>query len=188
MPVRLIAPVSGAALPVTLQEAKIQTRTDCADEDALHTALIGVATQAASDRLQRALVPSQYRLTLDAFPDTIDLLMPPVISVDSVSYTDTNGAQQTLAPSAWQLDATSEPARLVPAYGTSWPATQDCINAVQVTYTAGYPGSAIPLPIKQWILLALGDMYNNRERSAEKPAVPQHFADGLLDTYRIWSL
>jgi hypothetical protein len=37
-------------------------------------------------------------------------------------------------------------------------------------------------------LLALGDMYNNRERSAEKPVVPQNFADALLDTYRLWSL
>jgi hypothetical protein len=31
-------------------------------------------------------------------------------------------------------------------------------------------------------------MYTYRERSADKPAVPQNFADALLDTYRIWGL
>jgi uncharacterized phiE125 gp8 family phage protein len=188
MPVRIIAPAAGAVQPVTLSEARSQTRADCNDEDAFLGLLISVATQAATDRLQRALVPTRYRLTLDSFPDAIELLMPPIISVESVKYIDIHGDQQTLDPQDYFLDSVSEPGYLVPAAGRTWPATQDRINAVEVEYTAGYPGSAIPTPIKQWILLALGDMYNNRERSAEKPAVPQNFADALLDTYRLWSL
>ena len=188
MPVRIIAPAAGAVQPVTLAEARAQTRADCNDEDALITSLASVATQAASDRLQRALVPTRYRLTLDSFPDAIELLMPPIISVESVKYIDIRGDQQTLDPQDYFLDSVSEPGYLVPAAGRTWPATQDRINAVEVEYTAGYPASAIPLPIKQWILLAIGDMYANRERSSEKPAVPQDFAEGLLDTYKIWSV
>jgi uncharacterized phiE125 gp8 family phage protein len=188
MPVRIIAPATGAVQPVTLAEARAQTRADCNDEDTLITSLASVATQAASDRLQRALVPTRYRLTLDSFPDAVELLKPPIMSVESVKYIDIHGDQQTLDPQDYFLDSVSEPGYLVPATDRTWPATQDRINAVEVEYTAGYPDSAIPTPIKQWILLALGDMYNNRERSAEKPAVPQHFADALLDTYRLWSL
>jgi uncharacterized phiE125 gp8 family phage protein len=188
MRVRIIAPVTGALQPVTLEEARAQTRVDCEDEDALITSLASVATQAASDRLQRALVPTRYRLTLDSFPSAIELLMPPIISVESVKYIDINGDQQTLDPQDYFLDSVSEPGYLVPSAGRVWPTTQDRINAVEVEYTAGYPDSAIPTPVKQWILLALGDLYNNRERSAEKPAVPQNFADALLDTYRLWSL
>ena len=188
MPVRIIAPAAGAVQPVTLAEARAQTRADCNDEDGLLGLLISVATQAATDRLQRALVPTRYRLTLDSFPDAIELLMPPIISVESVKYIDISGEQQTLAPQDTFLDKVSEPGQLVPAAGRTWPATQDRINAVEVEYTAGYPASAIPLPIKQWILLAIGDMYANRERSSEKPAVPQDFAEGLLDTYKIWSV
>jgi hypothetical protein len=86
------------------------------------------------------------------------------------------------------LDSVSEPGYLVPAAGRTWPTTQDRINTVEVEYTAGYAGSVIPTPIKHWILLAIGDMDANRERSAEKPAVPQDFAEGLLDTYKIWSV
>lgn len=188
MRVRIIAPVTGALQPVTLEEARAQTRVDCDAEDAFLGLLISVATQAASDRLQRALVPTRYRLTLDSFPDAVELLMPPVISVESVKYIDIDGEQQTLDPQDTFLDSVSEPGYLVPAAGRAWPATQDRINTVEVEYTAGYPDSAIPTPIKQWILLALGDMYANRERSAEKPVVPQNFAEGLLDTYKIWSV
>lgn len=188
MRVRIIAPAAGALQPITLEEARAQTRVDCDAEDAFLGLLISVATQAASDRLQRALVPTRYRLTLDSFPDAIELLMPPILSVESVKYIDIDGEQQTLDPQDYFLDRVSEPGYLVPAAGRAWPTTQDRINAVEVEYTAGYPGSAIPTPIKQWILLAIGDMYNNRERSAEKPVVPQNFADALLDTYRLWSL
>lgn len=188
MRVRPIAPVAGALQPVSLEEAQIHTRADCAEEEVLLGSLISVATQAASDRLQRALVPTRYRLTLDSFPDAIELLMPPIMSVESVKYIDINGAQQTLDPQDYFLDSVSEPGYLVPAADRAWPTTQDRINAVEVEYTAGYPGSAIPAPIKQWILLVLGDMYNNRERSSEKPVVPQNYAEALLDTYRIWSL
>jgi len=188
MPVRKISPVPGAAPAVTLAQARAQVRSDCADEDALLQALIDVATDAAADRLQRALVPTRYRLTVDSFPAALELLMPPVLSVESVKYTDPAGLQQTLDPQDYIVDRVSEPGYLVPAVGRAWPATQDRVNAVEVEYTAGYPDSAIPTPIRQWILLAIGDMYANRERSADKPAVPQHFADTLLDTYKIWSL
>jgi uncharacterized phiE125 gp8 family phage protein len=188
MRVRIIAPATGALQPVSLEEARDQARVDCDAEDTFLGLLISVATQAATDRLQRALVPTRYRLTLDSFPSAIELLKPPIISVESVKYIDNDGEQQTLDPQDYFLDNVSEPGYLVPAVGRAWPATQDRINTVEVEYTAGYPDSAIPKPIKQWILLAIGDMYANRERSAEKPVVPQDFAEGLLDTYRIWSL
>lgn len=174
--------------PVSLEEAKAQTRTDCADEDGLIGAYVTAATDAASDRLQRALVPTRYRLTLDSFPDAIELILPPIISVQSVKYIDENGDQQTLDPQDYFLDSVSEPGYLVPAAGRAWPATQDRINAVEVEYTAGYADSAIPSPIKTWILLAMGDLYEQRTRSAEKPVVPQFFAESLLDTYKIWNL
>lgn len=188
---RFIAPVSGVVLPVTLAEAKAQCRVTCDDEDTLIQAYLQAATMAASDRLQRSLAPAQYRLTLDRFPSTaeaIELLLPPVTSVAAVTYTDEAGTSQTLAAQDYILDAVSEPARLLPAVDVSWPATQDRVNAVQVDYTAGYPTGTVPIPIKQWILLAVGDLYEQRSRSTEKPVVPQFFAESLLDTYKIWSV
>lgn len=184
---RKLAAVPGAVQPVTLEQARAQCRVDCEDEDTLLGIYISVATQAASDRLQRALVPTRYRLTLDAFVPIIDLLAP-VTSIDLVQYIDADGTTQTLAPTAYLLDAVSEPGQLHPAPGTTWPTTQERPNAVQVEFTAGYAGSQVPTPIQQWILLAVADLYAHRERSSDKPVVPQNFADALLDTYRIWSL
>jgi len=185
MPARRIA--TTADEPLSLYEAKAHLRAaDCDDEDDLIAALIATARQALEDRLQRALVPSTWRLSLPGFGAALELPMPPTVSVQAVRYWDAAGAQQTLDPAQYMLDAVAEPAQLVPAPGTAWPATQERPNAVEVDYTAGY--TELPAPLRSWMLLAIGDLYTRRERSAEKPAVPQDFADGLLDPYRIFAL
>lgn len=193
MPTTRLTPATAPPEPITLAEANTHLRCTCDDENAYVTMLIGVARAEAENRMQRTLVPSQWRLALDAFPaaaEPISLAMPPAVTVDSLTYWQADGTQATMAPSAYLLDSISEPARLVPAPGTSWPTgLQQRPGAVLVTYSAGYATPAhVPLPVKQWMLLAIGDMYERRSRSDERPAVPQHFADSLLDVYRIWTL
>ncbi len=58
------------------------------------------------------------------------------------------------------------------------------INAVTVECTAG--PAAAPHALKAWTPLAIGEMFANREASAERPAVAHGFADGLLDPFRAW--
>jgi uncharacterized phiE125 gp8 family phage protein len=188
MRVRVLIPP--AAEPVSLAEAKAHCCVDSADEDSHFLRLIIVARAAAEHETSRALVTQTLRLTLDAFPDgPIQLRRPPVQGITQVQYVDTAGVTQTLAGAAYSLDAVSEPAWLLPAYGTTWPATRDQANAVSVDYVAGYGAAdAVPEPIKQWMLLAIGDMDDNRERSAEKPAVPHNFVAGLLDPFRLWGV
>lgn len=184
-----------AAEPITLDQAKLHLRVDHADEDGLITGLITAARLAAEDRLQRTLINSGWTLVLDSFPPVCSRLgniiqapMPPLLTVESIQYIDTAGTSQPLASSQYRVDVLGEPGRIQPV--TSWPATARQVNAVTVTYTAGYGASAadVPQPIKQWMLLAIGDLYANRSRSAERPQVPHGFADSLLDPYRIWSL
>jgi uncharacterized phiE125 gp8 family phage protein len=179
--------------PITLAEAKLHLRVDHSEEDALISALIAAARTECENRLQRTLITTGWTWPLDAFPAGGGLLvppMPPLITVGAIQYVDTDGATQTLSGSGLlHIDPISEPGRIAPVSG-SWPATADRINAVTITYTAGYgPAEAdVPAPIRQWLLLAIGDMYANRERSAERPKVPQGFADSLLDPYRIYAL
>jgi uncharacterized phiE125 gp8 family phage protein len=173
--------------PVTVDDVKAQLRIDSTAEDAYLAALITVARTAAEDRLQRTLLATTWRLLIDAFPDAIRLPMPRVQSVASVQYVDPDGALQTLAPALYSVDSASEPGWIVPAWDQDWPETRAQINAVSVVYTAGYGSdrSLVPAPVRQWILLAVGEMYRARERGAEKPMVPHQFVDGLLDTYRV---
>ena len=88
----------------------------------------------------------------------------PVTSVDSISYVDLNGVTQVLNPSQYKVDLVSEPARVVPAYGTTWPGTRNEINAVTVSYTCGYGSAAeVPEGIKAWIRAQVGAMNEGRE-------------------------
>lgn len=121
----------------------------------------------------------------------IYLAHDPVQTVDSITYTDADGATQTLAANQYKVDIVSEPARIVPAYGTTWPATRNEINAVSVSYTAGYGAAAtVPEGIKSWIKMRVGAMYENREEVVTGRgivAVDMPFIDGLLANYRVQS-
>lgn len=193
--------------PITLADAKTHLHEDLSDasNDALITTLIAVARQAAEHKIQRALMLQTLEQTLDAFPVATDenpraaivLEMPPVVDVTSVTYTAADGSTVVLSNTLYTLDAAREPAQLVPSYTVgAWPSTQGSIAAVRVRYRSGYSASAtasvaqaaVPAAIRQWMLLAVGDMYHRRAASGEKPAVAHDFVDGLLDRYRIWHL
>lgn len=172
--------------PVTLAEAKLHLRVDGTDEDALITALISAARETCEDRIEGTIPVTGWRLTLDAFPDAIKLPRGPVASVESVKYLDAAGVEQTLSPLDYLVDTVSTPGYIVPAYGKAWPETREQINAVEVEYTAG--SATTPAALKAWMLLAIGDMYANREASSDRPAVAHGFADRLLDPFRVWGV
>lgn len=172
--------------PVTLAEAKLHLRVDGTDEDTLIGGLISAAREACEDRIEGTIPVTAWQLTLDAFPDAIKLPRGPVVSVDSVKYLDSSGVEQTLSPPDYLVDTASTPGYIVPAYGKTWPETREQINAVTVDYTAGAATAAHAL--KAWMLLAIGDMYLNREGSSERSTVAHGFSDRLLDPFRYWGV
>ena len=172
--------------PVTLAEAKLHLRVDDTAEDALITALISAARETCEDRIDGTIPVTGWRLTLDAFPDAIKLPRGPVASVESVKYLDADGMQQALSALDYLVDTVSTPGYIVPAYGKAWPETREQINAVEVEYTAG--SATTPAALKAWMLLAIGDMYANREASSDRPVVVQGFADRLLDPFKVWGV
>jgi hypothetical protein len=115
---------------------------------------------------------------------------PPLVSVDSIKYYDDGGILQTLDPAAYIVDLNSEPGRIVPAVATSWPSTQNRVNAVEVHFTCGYgaSGTSVPAGIKMWMLMMAGTLFENRELIAvlnrgQIKELP--IFDGLLDDYRV---
>ena len=194
MPTIKITDTPAASECVTLAEAKAHLRVDVADDNALITALITAARLDAEGRMNRTLVETVWELQLDAFPadGCMRLHHPPVQSVTHVKYYDSTGALQTLDPAAYVLDAASEPARLVLAYGQSWPATYSRPGAVQVRYVAGLPvadKAKVPETLKAWIKLRLATLYEHREQIALGVTVAEiPFVDHLLDPYKVWSL
>src|SRR5579871_1194930 len=141
--------VAPTAEPVSLAEAKAHIRVDITDDDDAITRYIATARRMVERITERQLVTATWLLTKDFFApidlllprifgDVVTLPHPPLVEVLSIQYVDTAGVLQTLASTAYQVDSVNEPARLRPVYGTFWPATRWQLNAVQVTYNAGY--------------------------------------------------
>jgi len=181
---------AAAALAVSLVEAKAHLRVTVADDDTLITALITAATETAEQMTGRAIMPQTWELALDAFPDAFELTRTPVASVTSLKYTDSAGVLTTLDAVTYTLDAAHDfgPASVVPAYGLAWPAARDQINAVALRFVAGYASAAaVPEPIKAWIKLQVGAMYENREAETTGQTHALGFADGLLSRYKVYA-
>jgi uncharacterized phiE125 gp8 family phage protein len=187
-----------AALPVTVQEAKLHCRmiTDIADvsftgDDALFSSLIGAATLEAEHLMGRSVMPQKWQVTLGAFAQCIDLQRPPVTAVDSVKYVNASGVLTTVDPSVYQLVGVGEyTSRVVPAYGQAWPTPRAQAEAVQIVFSTGYADAAIvPEPIKSWIKLRVGALYENREAWTVGHQIERNeHVDLLLDRYRTWLL
>jgi len=180
-----------AALPVSPAEAKLHLRVDGADDDTLITAMLWAACQAAEQLTGRALMPQAWQLACDQFPATLVLTRVPVVSVNSIIYVDSAGADITLPNTEYSLDNACEFgfASVVPAYGKSWPSARVQPNSVRVIYQAGYANAdAVPESIKAWIKLQVGAMYENRELEGAVQTYALGFADRLLDRYKVWGL
>lgn len=142
------------------------------DDDALLSdILIPAAREWAEDFTGLAMAPKTYELVLDAFPEggDIELKVGPVTAIESITYVDEDGAEQTVDSAAYTLDETSTPQWVMPAVDTEWPATLEAANVVRVRFRAGFslPDESpvvIALPKKAMIamLLVIVHLYENR--------------------------
>lgn len=192
--------VQPAAEPITLAVAKLYCRVDEDDtaQDALISTLITAARMYGENRMRRALVHTVFERTLTGFENEIKLLFPELRYVESIKYTDTNGNEQTVAATVYQVDTLS--ARVKPAYNKYWPndVRSSDYNAVRIRYAAGYEQGAgsptteatltanIPEPIKLWLRARVVDLYENRGTFVTGTIVsplPRSHIDAMLDKY-----
>lgn len=183
------------ATPVSLADQKAFMRVDHDDEDALISELIASATEHVEQATSRQFMPATYVMTARSFPYDCGMLrLPrsPLISVDSVSYRDRDGAVQTLVADVdYLIDDASNPPTIEPV--VRWPATGDYPDAVQVQFQAGYldPGSPPAYPIPSRALVAIKALaawwYEQREAASVTPAheMPNHLGR-LINGLRVW--
>lgn len=123
---------------VTVDEVKNLARLLDTTFDSLLADHIAQAQGQVEAMTGRCLSAQTWRLSLDCFSDEIRLPKGPVTSVSSVRYYDTAGNLQTLPATSYTLDLISDPQWLVRNSDASWPDTLDAINAVEITFTAGF--------------------------------------------------
>jgi uncharacterized phiE125 gp8 family phage protein len=202
--------------PVPLAQLKKQCSVDSSftDDDALITSYGIAAREYCENYTRRVFLPQQWQITLDHFPTamytgtvnpavrrdwayysgiwqgmTIAPPKPKCISVDSITYVDITGTQQTLASTNYKVDINSTPARIVPAPGLYWPLNTLYIpGSVAVSFTAGSYADAshVPLSICQAIMLMVSHWYNNRETASINKLNDIPFGvTALLDMYKV---
>jgi hypothetical protein len=97
----------------------------------------------ASAGFNAFLNSSVYPYTLDSI---FRILNPPLISVDSITYLDTSGTEQTLDTSFY-VYVPGFPGRIAPAYGKIWPFTLPQLGSVTIKYTCGYGSTSTVVTI-----------------------------------------
>jgi len=177
---KTIITVPSTELVVSLNLAKQHLRLDTDDgtDDDLIKHLIEVATERAEHQLGRSLLTKTYK-TIAEHGDKIKLV-PNLIAISSVIVTNDDDSTTTLTGSNYLLNQNSLVPEIVPMVLVE--------ASIAVTYTAGYGTTDnIPKAIKQWVLVDLATLYENREAVMNYGvnSVPYAFVDGLLDPYRV---
>jgi hypothetical protein len=199
--VTVIAPP--ASLAVSLADMKAYLVITGTADDALLTAFIEAATEAAKQYLRRSIVTETLELTLDGFTESnddnlvalgpgthtgsyphllgggneIDLAFPPVQSVTSVKTFDRANTESTFDSANYQLDGAG--GRVFLNEGVSWPVNLRDRVAVKVRYVAGC--SVIATPIIQGIKQHVAAMYECRD-ACEMPKVSK----SIMSSYKLY--
>lgn len=176
--------------PVSRDEVKEQLRilSGLTGDDNLIDRLIIAARSGVEKYLGRVLITQTLQMFYDYFPAEIELIYPPFRSVTHIKYYDEDGDLQTLSSSIYQTDLNSEPGRIIPAYGETWPTTRTGkLSAVEVQYIAGYgdSGEDVPQPIKQLIESISVDLYEHPEMNIELRITENSIYKFLALNYKI---
>lgn len=193
---RLKRTVDPPELPVSVSEAKEQSRIDTTAEDALVERLIN----AAVDHIEGpygigvCMVEQTWELQLDYFPKLIQLPLFPVLTVEKIEYEDGDGVIQTVDSATYRVDTHSNPARISLEWNQSWPLPRRVAGSVTITFQAGYAqdGSGdytanIPGSLRHAVLLLAAHWYEHREgvvvgtTASELPMA----VESLISQYRV---
>jgi len=190
---------ASSVLAVSVAEVKAYCRLDLenSDEDTLLQMLIQTSMARCVQETGRALLTTTYKLTaeltalgIESYPplsgyapsNKLKLQFPNFLSLVSVVGTNADGDETTLTATDYKLNHTG-------VFSTIQILNAGDAEFVEVTYTAGYGATAadIPTAIKQWILLDVSTLYENRESvtTGSMSNIPYPFVGGLLDAYRV---
>lgn len=192
--------------PVVLSDVEGHCRiNDLSDESATIDIFIEAMRQQCESVTRRALITQKWELLLDEFPldrNPVEIPLPPLQSIEEIKYLDLTGVEQVLDPLTYRVIKSAnekcQPGFVIPIYGSVWPVALNDYNSVTISFTCGYgpigedTSSNVPKAIKQWMLLNIANLYENRETiqlgnrltAIELTTV----ADGLINDFRITRL
>ena len=182
-PVRVVE--MPAEEPVSITDAVEHLRVSDTEE------YMDIAQRVRSARVQveqycgLALFTQSLEVRFDGWPGRRYLELPraPLQSVTSFSYFPAVGDEVVIDPADYVVDTFSEPGRIWLADGVGWPsAALRPGMSVRVQYVAGHTNIVdVSDDIRSVILLVLGDLYENRERTVMQPGLTTAKLDAVRD-------
>lgn len=176
--VSVIEDAPSGALLFSLEDIKIHLRLEI-DEDAEDPFLkrvTGAATEWVEEICGMSILPRTIQASLsqwatDQYP-LVDVGIKPIREIVEVKYADVyGGGQKALDPAAYTVFRMGHRSLLKPVNGR-WPTVRFDHDSVLITAKVGYEpvdddyAANVPKRLQQAILLAVGDLYENREAQA----------------------
>lgn len=183
---------SDASTTIWIASSDVQAHCYCSSDD---LTLLGEYVLAAEHYLKRRIrggrqfISKTRDLVMDSFPPSdkvLEVPLPPLQSVTSISYYDDGNSAQTYASTSYTV-FTPEKGRgfIKPIPDEIWPGTYGRRDAVTVRFVSGYGLAAanIPLCLKQAGKMLVAHWYRYRETAMQNPPREmEHAIDALLAT------
>jgi uncharacterized phiE125 gp8 family phage protein len=163
--------VSTTGLVVTLPEVKRALRVTHDSLDMELLSLIDAAIRTVEAWSNRTIRPEvERKITCSRWPSyqVVQFFDPPLISVDAVKYFDSANIEQTLDPSNYRVQVSTDGVGRLEFDGDTWdaPDLYDRLDAVAYEYTSGYGlRSAIPVDLKLAVKLEVQATFMSDEAS-----------------------
>ena len=193
--------------PLTSAETISYLRLDSGVDTTLIGNLIKAARIWTENYLNRTLINTVYKLSLDGIDEMdmplkegiytarynisyinyIELPRSPVSAVSSVKYFSDDNTESTWATSNYYVDTVREPARIVLRDGGSWPTDLRNANGIEVNYTAGYGTNTTDVPeaIRVAMLEYITFLYEHRGDDEGRRLEATPMIKSLLQSYII---
>ena len=159
--------------PVGVPEMKAASRITTSSEDAYIATVLTAALGEAQGYTWSQFIAE----TRDAYYDDFNQLQhllpyPPLVSVTSVSYVDTDGDTQTVSTDVWESATELDVGLVRLKYNQQWPTdVQSHKDVVIVRFVCGYgAAAAVPQDIKQAIIVHAQAAYLHRDEQTVPPA------------------
>jgi uncharacterized phiE125 gp8 family phage protein len=167
------APVSE---PITLSEAKEQLRIEDSftEDDSYISALISVARDRCENYCNEFFTAQDIKILYQGTIPTIVNLPYAGLTVTSVTYTDSDNAQQAVSPASYIVDSTNQTITFT-----------DSFNAINYQILATTSAPAQIVGVQQAIKIIITDMYELRTESVVGVSIAKNPAlETILYPYR----
>lgn len=151
---------------------KTHLRIEHNSEDTYIKLVLQSAVKTLEDWVGRSFVNQVWKLTLEGkeFPPNktfIKFSRPPLVSLDSFKWWDTDDTEQTITVATVLSVSTGELSKAFLKNGQSWPSGVRWNHSAELEYTSGYgTEDKVPQPLQNAVMMLGAHYYENREFTA----------------------